>query len=432
MGQENPPPSYNCDYSPSCEVAPGIYGAMSSPVKSKFDLSIGGYIKLDYAHNTNASGPTSQPGGTPVGSSKEESIFSAKQTRFWLRVAGPTFLGAKTNALIEVDFYGSGSQSNELANLRMRHAYGSLDWTNTQVLFGQFWDIYGPASADTIDFRQGAETGTPNNPRVPQIRLTQKININADNTLKFVLGVQNPTQNNASGSAVNAGSGSNATTAVSGATAPLNSPYGDMVNVAGQIMFSSKVLGVSPGFMGLGMSPLQIGAFGLYGTEKITGNKTVDDYGYGVYGFVPLIKSRDGKNRAMTLSLEAQAAYAAGLNAQNATSLQFIGTAPNRKAAKGYDIYAQLKFYPTQDLGITGGYMRRGAIDYSDYRATTTATTTFQKYNENTYANITYDLNAAIRLATEYEHDITQFDKALGGSSYGQNNIFRVAAYYFF
>ena len=27
-------PQYNCDYQPSCEVAPGMYGAMSSPVTS--------------------------------------------------------------------------------------------------------------------------------------------------------------------------------------------------------------------------------------------------------------------------------------------------------------------------------------------------------------------------------------------------------------
>ena len=54
---------YNCDFEPSCEVAPGIYGAMSSPVTSKFKLSLGGYVKLDYAHNSNASGPTTNSAG---------------------------------------------------------------------------------------------------------------------------------------------------------------------------------------------------------------------------------------------------------------------------------------------------------------------------------------------------------------------------------
>jgi hypothetical protein len=354
---------YNCDFEPACEVAPGIYGAMSSPVTSKFKLSLGGYVKLDYAHNSNASGPTTNSAGASLATAtvprKEESIFTAKQSRLWFKVGGPTFLGAKTNALIEADFYGANSLSNEFGNMRMRHAYGSLDWANTQVLFGQFWDVFGPAAADTIDFRQGGDTGTPNSPRVPQIRLTQKLNINADNGLAFVLALQNPTQNSAAG-------GSNAFPTVTA-----DGGYGSLVNAAGQIMFTSKALGVSPFFMGLGMKPLQIGLFGQVGNEKIVGSKSVDSYGYGVYTFVPLIKSRDGKNRAMTLSLEAQGAMVAGLRVQNGTSISFVGPLTNRQPAKGYTLYGQLKFYPTQELGITAGYNRRSAIDYDDYRAAT-------------------------------------------------------------
>lgn len=45
-------PAYNCDYNPSCEVAPGYYGKISSAVTSKFNLSIGGYARLDYAYNS--------------------------------------------------------------------------------------------------------------------------------------------------------------------------------------------------------------------------------------------------------------------------------------------------------------------------------------------------------------------------------------------
>ncbi len=421
---------YNCDFAPDCEVAPGIYGAMSSPVTSKFKLSLGGYVKLDYAHNSNASGPTTNTAGATRGGSKQESIFTAKQSRLWFKVAGPTFLGAKTSALVEADFYGANSLSNEFGNMRMRHAYGSLDWANTQLLFGQFWDVFGPAAADTIDFRQGGDTGTPNSPRVPQIRLTQKLNLGTDNALKFVLAVQNPVQNNASGS-VTYGSGSNAYPSVTTATAPNNSPYGDLVNAAGQIMFSSKALGVSPGFMGLGMNPLQVGLFGMVGSERVDGNKAVDSYGYGFYGFVPLVKSKDGKNRTMTLSLETQAAMVNGLNVQNGTSIAFVGTKPNLHAAKGFTLYGQLKFYPTQDLGLTAGYMRRGAINYTAYKASTGGV--FQKYNELSYVNATYDLNAAVRVATEFEHHVTQYGgNAAGSPDMGTNNVFRLAAYYFF
>jgi len=430
---------YNCDYSPSCEVAPGIYGAMSSPVTSKFKLSLGGYVKLDYAHNSNASGPTTNPAGATPGGFKEESIFTAKQSRIWFKVSGPTFLGAKTNALVEADFFGANSLSNEFGNMRMRHAYGSIDWSTTQVLFGQFWDVFGPAAADTIDFRQGGDSGAANNPRVPQIRLTQKLNFNSDNSMKFVLGVQNPVQDtpvNFSGAQPSAGT--------------VGSTYGDMVNVAGQIMFVSKALGVSPGFMGLGMSPLQVGLFGQVGNVKIVGSSSVNTYGYGLYAFVPLIRSSDGKSRAMTLSLEGQAYQAAGMNVQGATSQALtsssVGTS-NAQAAKGIGFFGQLKFYPTQDLGLTAGYTHRNALDYNDYvnrstPATIAASASNQRYNEISYVNATYDLNAAIRLATEYEHHATHYvgirpaNTPAGtnnnASDYGQNNVFRFAAYYFF
>jgi hypothetical protein len=421
---------YNCDFSPSCEVAPGMYGAMASPTKSKFNLSIGGYVKLDYIHNSNSVGPLSPgaPGGNlPAGGSRDESLFTAKQSRFWLRVAGPTFLGAKTNALIEMDFYGAGALANEFGNLRMRHAYGSLDWTDTQVLFGQFWDVFTPAAADTIDFRQGGTTGTPSNPRVPQIRLTQKLNFNADNSLKFVAALQNPVEDNAS-------AGSNSMSRTTG--------LGSYVNAAGQLIYSSKALGVSPGFMGLGMSPLQAGFFGLAGRQKIEGNRNVDGYGYGFYGFVPLLKSKDGKNRAMTLSLETQAYIAAGLDVQGATAMSVVGDKPNLTAAKGFGLYGQLKFHPTQDLGITGGYQRRQVLNSDNFRNLATATLALsnttngvEKYNELIYGNVTYDLNAAVRLAAEVEHQKSQYLATKTGAAsnaFGQNNVVRFAAYYFF
>lgn len=422
---EEPAP-YNCDFSPSCEVAPGIYGAMGSPVMSKFKMSIGGYIKLDYANNSNKIGPVlpGAPGGSiaarPATGYQDESILTAKQSRIWFKVAGPTFLGAKTNALVEGDFYGGGAgpSSNEFGNFRMRHAYGSLDWTNTQVLFGQFWDVFGPAAADTIDFRQGGTAGTPNNPRVPQIRLTQKVNFGADNSLKLVLAVQNPVEN--------AGANSSST---------LTGTYGSMVNVAGQAIFSSKILGVSPGMMGLGMAPLQLGVFGLDGQSNLqnNGGEKVKSYGYGVYAFVPVLKSSDGKNRAMTLSFEGQVFSGQGLDVLGANQPGLTGAAgtTGRGGFKGNGYYGQLKLYATQDLALTAGHMARLAADADQFGAAR-----YEKKNQESYANLTYDLNAAVRLATEYVHVETRYANAptaaAGLGAIGLENTFRVAAYYFF
>jgi hypothetical protein len=428
-------PVYNCDYQPSCEVAPGVYGKMASPVMSKFNLSIGGFAELQYAYNSQNLGangfilPGAPGGGLSTVDSplykQRQSQFSARTSRFWLKVAGPTFLGAKTNALLEADFVGSGNTSNEIGTLRMRHAYGSLDWANTQVLFGQYTDIFGPGMAATIDFRHGSVTGTPNNPRVAQLRLTQKVNFNDSNYLKLVLGVQNPVQDNTTSAA-----------------------YGDVPNVAGQIMLVSKALGVSPASYGFAMNSLQAGFFGLWGNQKINNtvveNHGVDVYGYGVYAFVPLVKSRDGKSRAMTASLEAQAYISAGINwdgANASTNLATTGTATptgtnslyrDGSAAKAFGAWGQVIFFPTQDIGITAGYQRRNAMNYGAF----TSANPFEQYNELIYANVSYDLNAAVRVSAEYLHGRTQYSEAFaslpGSADWGQINGARVSMMYFF
>ena len=430
MAQEVPQataPVYNCDFEPSCEVAPGIYGKMASPATSKFNLSIGGFVKLDYAYNSVDLGPSGAlapasgiiPKSSSAEGQRDQSILTARQSRFWLKVAGPTLLGAKTNGLIEVDFYGDPAAASESPQLRMRQAWGSMDWANTQVLFGQAYDIFGPMIASTIDFRSGATYGTPNNPRVPQIRLTQKVDLNANNSLRLVLGVQDPNQN---------GNNNNA----AGTT------YGNMVNTAGQVTFVSKALGVAPGYFGLSMNSLTAGFFGLTGYERVkASNRTVNTYGYGIYTFVPVLKSKDGKNRAMTMSFEGQAYQAANMAFNSATAGTLVGTAGNESSAKGYGLAGQVIFYPTQNLGITTGYGRRNAYNYASY----SGVSNFQKSNSELYANIAYDLNAAIRVAAEYQNLSTKYGNVasvpatagLGGTAgTGTANVARLALFYFF
>ncbi len=421
---QNSKPVYNCDYDPSCEVAPGIYGKMASPVTSKFKLTFGGYVKLDYVYNSvnlgstggTAAMATLQPDGIPKTSSlagqRDQSLITARQTRFWLKVDGPTFLGAKTGALIETDFFGAGG-SNESANLRMRHAYGTIDWKNTQVLFGQTWDNFAPAAASTLDFGLGGTAGNPAQPRVAQIRLTQKVNLGEQNSLKLIAAVQNPAQDN-----------NNNTPKVDGES------WGGKVNFAGQAMLVSKALGVAPGFWGLSMNSLTAGFFGLYGNQDMVGNRnSLDSWGYGFYTFVPLLKSKDGKNRAMTASFEGQAYMAANMSFNNATAAQVVGAPGNKNPAKGYGLFGQVIFYPTQNLGLTAGYGRRNAYDYANYAGMEN----FQKSSSHAFANIAYDLNAAVRVAVEYQNVNTHYgNNSPGTSGTGTANVARVSAMYFF
>lgn len=439
-------PVYNTDAHPSAEVAPGIYGKMVTQVISKFNLSIGGYVKLDYAYNsanlgsngviTPASGaiPSGAISGTGPNSAtfagQDQSVFSLKQSRIWFKIDGPPLVGAKTGAYLEVDFYGDNSAAAESPMPRLRHAYGTIDWPKTQVLFGQYWDMFAPMIASTEDFRTAAPQGAPYGPRVPQIRLTQKVNFTADQGLKLVFALQDPNQ-----------TGDNQST--------VTGQYGPSVNYAGQIFYVSKSLGLAPGYLSLSMNPLTVGFFGLYGTEKApsNGNSSLSSWGYGLYAFAPLHGSKDGVNRAMTVAFEGQAYAAGNLAYSSATAQSVVGTTQagvtpgttsntfnatgNQKPARNWGFIGQLKFFPTQDLGFTAGYGTRYALSNGDYAGIPN----YQRQSQQIYANVTYDVNAAIRLATEWQNIETKYgnvNSVAGAEASGVDNTVRLCAYYFF
>ncbi len=389
-------------------------------VMSKFHVDFYGFIKGEYAYNARNLGNTSpamsnNKTAPATAGLADQSVLTARQSRFGFKVTGPTLLGGgKTSALLEADFYGANN-GNESPTLRMRQAWGAIDWSSTQLLFGQAYDTFGPYIKPTIDFGAGATTGAPNNPRVPMFRLTQKVDINRDNQLSFVVALQNPSQD----SGTDLGG-------VPAAVAPATGNFNSAVNVAGQINFTSKALGVAPGYMGMGMKPLTLGLFGLYGNQKVkaTVTKQLDSYGSGIYAYVPILRSQDGKGRAMSLAFEGQGYLATDMAWSGATASAGVVTATDAQERKGFGLAGSFTFYPTQDLGLNLGYGRRGVINPGKYAATN------ELYNQELFANLTYDLNAAVRVGAEFQHMDTQYK---GAPNYmGINNIGRLAFYYFF
>lgn len=438
--------NFNTDAQPSPEVAPGFYGKMSSQVLSKFNLSIGGYVKLDYAYNSANLGsngvispisgaiPSKSINGTGANSAlfanQDQSVLSLKQSRIWFKIDGPPLSGAKTGGFLEVDFFGDNSAAAESPMPRLRHAYGTIDWPLTQVLFGQYWDMFAPMIASTEDFRTAAPQGAPYGPRIPQIRLTQKVDLSTNQQLKLVAAVQDPNQTGNNQSAV-------------------TGQYGPNVNYAGQIFYINKSPGLAPGYMSLSMNPFIAGVFGIYGSEKAASNSnnSIQSWGYGFYTFAPILGSKDGKSRAMTLAFEGQVYEAANLAYSGATSISVTGTTPaggtagstsntfdpngNQKPAENWGYIAQLKFFPIQDLGLTAGYGTRYALNDSDFAGISN----FQRQTRQFYVNATYDLNAAIRVATEWQNFETKYGNVngvSGANANGDDNTFRLCAYYFF
>ncbi|HEY6007067.1 MAG TPA: hypothetical protein VIU40_02010, partial [Geobacteraceae bacterium] len=378
--------------------------------------------------------PASQPKTSSLAGQRDQSVFSARQSRLWFKVAGPTLLGAKTSSLIEFDFHDPNNTSTTSGNLnatpRLRHAYANLDWGTTQLLFGQTSDNFGILSGNTVDFNAGGPEGFFSGSRNPQIRLTQRVALGAGNSLKFVVAAQTPNQDNFTNSGA------------TGAAGGTGDTWGSLPNAVGQILFTSKALGVSPGQYGFSLKEFTAGFFGLYGAQNIQGQaKLLDSWGAGFYTFVPVLKSKDGKSRANTLTIEAQTYVAANIPTATATSsVGKITTAnPNGlNPAKGYGIASNIIYYPTQDWSFSVGYGQRGVLNNDDY----VNNTNYEIRNELFWFNTFYDLNAAVRVAAEYQYLRTSYGNvknnttagsALAGlADTGQANIGRFALYYFF
>lgn len=90
-------------------------------------------------------------------------------------ITAPDAFGAKTSGVLEGEFLGSTNAS--INTLRLRHAFLKLNWTNTELLIGQYWSpLLNPdACPGTISFNTGM-TFQPFS-RNPQIKFSHKFGI---------------------------------------------------------------------------------------------------------------------------------------------------------------------------------------------------------------------------------------------------------------
>ena len=59
-------------------------------------------------------------------------------TRLRANIFGPDAFGAKTNAVIEGEFFGA--TDSDANGFRLRHAFVNLKWDNSNLLIGQYWN----------------------------------------------------------------------------------------------------------------------------------------------------------------------------------------------------------------------------------------------------------------------------------------------------
>ena len=107
---------------------------------------------------------------------------TANETRLGLKFTGPSTEDLKTSGLVEIDFYGNGTETSP--EPRMRHAYMNLEWPKQRlsVLAGQTWDVISPLNPGTLNYTVqwwGGNIGV----RRPQVRVTKGILLNDDTEL---------------------------------------------------------------------------------------------------------------------------------------------------------------------------------------------------------------------------------------------------------
>ena len=93
--------------------------------------------------------------------------------RLNVKITGPKMLGAKTSAFVEGDF--TGATNATIDNLRLRHAYFTLDWGHHKLLAGQYW--YAMVTHEIMPMTNPLNMGAPFHcyARQPQVRYTYSL-----------------------------------------------------------------------------------------------------------------------------------------------------------------------------------------------------------------------------------------------------------------
>jgi hypothetical protein len=192
-----------------------------SVVLGKWSTSVYGFIESDMIADTTRSF-TEVPGGAQVaraGTSNGDNgrfTFSVRNSRFGLRLRAPEVNGVRASAQLETDFFGTslpvgtgpypsqlpsgyssyyGSEGALLTSptLRIRHANLKIETPVVDVLFGQYWQLFGWQSAyqpNTVEIQ-----GVPNEVygRTPQLRISKAIHLNPV-TIELAVAAVRPVQ----------------------------------------------------------------------------------------------------------------------------------------------------------------------------------------------------------------------------------------------
>ena len=412
--------------------------AKAGDVTSKFDVTIGGFVKMDMGYSTQNS--HADPSiAKPDSSSVRENLYdeygntfmTSGETRLNFLIKGPDAWGAKTSAFVEGDFRGT-TTGNAYGGFQLRHAHIKLDWAKTELIIGQtfqqFGMIYDRGALGDSDFYMDMK-----GVRAPQIALRHNFTKN----FNAMLGVYSPTE-------------------WSGSTRQYNDDYARNGLPFGEFEIEYK----NENWGKVGKHPMRFAIGGIVGREKKThANTTTYQYEDDVVPvwqtvfryYVPIISEKEG-NKKNALALNGN--FFIG---QNFGGIKWLGDGslgsywrPGYTSAASptsFGCFAQLSYYFSNNAWVNFMY---GYLQYNTSNFARTDSTyglgpdAFNK--QSTYAiSLLYDPTPNLRVGVQWLRNATRWNDASAGSSSstvgpkgstleptGTMDQYRVATWYFF
>ncbi len=132
------------------------------------------YLNTSLTNNADVPLFAGKQGSDAAGNDKNFGM-TVRQSRLGLRFNGPEVAGAKSSAVVETDFFGGqASLANGIAMdlVRLRLAYGRLDWTSASLVAGQDWSVFAPLNPTSLASFAIPAMAASGNPwsRTPQVR----------------------------------------------------------------------------------------------------------------------------------------------------------------------------------------------------------------------------------------------------------------------
>jgi hypothetical protein len=413
---------------------------------SRWDLTIGGFVKVDAGYVNQAAGPS--PSGLEQYFADRDNLLgnqnasnkggsfgmAAGQTSLNFLIKGPDTWGAKTTAFIQGNFVGqttnSGYAGTRYGTFTLSHAYMDFTWATTKLMVGYNWQSWGfLPSYNFLGVYDLLVAGRGNT--VPQITLTQQMGKSFYGTF----GIQEPyNMRDQTGGSANLGQAEGPTaTLVNGV--PTNTNAGQnaaTARVTSEIPDIVAELGYKSDACGrIGPNVLQFAAGGMWGQDKIIlldplakntyTTNNVNRWAAAFKAFVPIIPEKN-LNKAGALSLSGSVWTGQNLSNFFLGARAIASPIPYNEGTgntRNYGVpvttggWGQISFYFTDKVYINGlyGYIRNFQSSYYN-----TLFPNAIKQNQQYIGNILYDVNPAVRVGLEYTYIKTGFD------SFGLNN----------